>query len=235
MHKEIHRWYSPAMHKDMNVAVYGHYGFALLMFPTAAADFLEYERFLMIKSISGYINDGVCKVFTVDGFANESWLNRGMYPPHKSIRHGQYNNYVMSELVPFIYSHSKSKVPIITTGASVGAYLAANAFFRRPDIIRGFIGMSGIYDLTYYFNSPTHYLPKIDDHGYLEQMRNNKGVIIASGQGDFEDPNSSRRLSGILNDKGIRHWLDLWGHDMRHDWPTWRNMLPHFLQHYRNI
>ena len=37
------------MHLDrhMDIAVYGHYGFALLLLiPTAAADFLEYERFL---------------------------------------------------------------------------------------------------------------------------------------------------------------------------------------------
>lgn len=233
------------MHKDMNVAVYGHYGFALLMFPTASADYLEYERFQMIDAISGYINEGVCKVFSVDGFANESWLNRGMHPPHKSIRHGQYNHYITSELVPFIHNHCSGQVPIIAAGSSVGAYLAANAFLRRPDQINGFIGMSGVYDLTYYsnghwddhvfFNSPVHYLPGINDHGYLEQMRNNKGIIVASGQGDYEDPNSSRHLSSLLNNKGVEHWLDLWGHDMRHDWPTWREMLPYFLNHYRNI
>jgi len=32
----------------MEIAVYGHYGYALLMFPTAAADYLEYERFQLI-------------------------------------------------------------------------------------------------------------------------------------------------------------------------------------------
>jgi len=37
MHREIHHWHSPNLNKTMEVAVYGHYGFALLMFPTAAA------------------------------------------------------------------------------------------------------------------------------------------------------------------------------------------------------
>ncbi|MES1195155.1 MAG: esterase, partial [Opitutus sp.] len=58
MHREIHQWHSPRLDKNMEVAVYGHYGFALLMFPTAAADFLEYERFHVIDSISHFINSG---------------------------------------------------------------------------------------------------------------------------------------------------------------------------------
>lgn len=33
----------------------------------------------------------------------------------------------------------------------------------------------------------------------------------------------------ILHTKGIPHELDLWGHDMPHDWPTWHQMLRHFL------
>ena len=34
----------------------------------------------------------------------------------------------------------------------------------------------------------------------------------------------------ILNSKGIKHWLDIWGHDVVHDWPTWRQMLPYYLK-----
>ncbi len=240
MHREIHRWHSTALNKQMEIAVYGHYGAALLMFPTAAADYLEYERFNLIDSISHWINSGKFKVFSINSINSEAWLNNSMYPPHKSIRHGQYNNYVTSEVVPFIFDHCQGKVPIITTGASLGAYHAANTFFRRPDIFRGTIAMSGVYDLKayskgyyddhIYFNSPVDYLPNSADEKYLDLIRDNKGIIIASGQGDYEDPDASRRLSDILNSKGIRHWLDLWGYDMGHDWPTWRKMLPYFLE-----
>ena len=41
MHRELHQWHSPSLNKPMEVAVYGTYGFALLLFPTAAADYLE--------------------------------------------------------------------------------------------------------------------------------------------------------------------------------------------------
>ncbi len=240
MNREIHKWYSPALNKDMEIVVYGHYGTALLMLPTAAADYLEYERFQMIDAIAPIIESGKFKVFSINSINNEAWLNNSMHPPHKSLRHGQFNHYVMSEVVPFIFNHCAGPLPIITTGASLGAYHAMNLFLRRPDLIHGTIAMSGVYDLKaytkgyyddhVYFNSPTDYLPNLNDEHLLNQMRDNKGIIIASGQGDYEDPEASRRMSNILNSKGIKHWLDIWGYDMPHDWPTWRKMLPYFLE-----
>jgi esterase/lipase superfamily enzyme len=242
MHREIHKWWSPNLNKDMEIVVYGHYGYALLMFPTAAADFLEYERFHLIESISPYINDGTIKAFSINSINNESWLNRNMHAAHKAIRHQQYNRYITEEVVPFIHNHCKQNVPIITTGASLGAFHSANSFFRRPDLFAGVIAMSGTYDLksytdgfyddNCYFNSPVDYLPNLDDEWQLSRMRQSS-IIIASGQGAYEDPASSRKISDILNSKGIQHWLDLWGYDITHDWPTWRDMLPYFLGHLR--
>jgi len=236
--REIHRWRSPNLNKEMEVAIYGHYGYALLMFPTAAADYLEYERFKLIDAIAPFINDGKLKAFSINSINNESWLNRNMYPSHKAIRHQQYNQYVTEEVAPFIKAQCSPDVPIVTTGASLGALHAVNSFLRRPDLFTGTIAMSGSYDLkTYtngyyddncYFNSPVDYLPQWNDEKILNILRH-KSIIIASGQGAYEDPEASRRLSQILSSKGIQHWLDLWGFDIRHDWPTWRQMLPYFL------
>ena len=50
-------------------------------------------------------------------------------------------------------------------------------------------------------------------------------------QGDYEAPGQSRALSRALWELGVWHNLDLWGHDMRHDWPTWRRMMPVYLEH----
>jgi esterase/lipase superfamily enzyme len=36
-------------------------------------------------------------------------------------------------------------------------------------------------------------------------------------------------MGRILSGKGIPHTVDLWGHDVNHDWPWWRKMLPHYL------
>lgn len=240
MHREIHKWWSPNLHKEMEVVVYGHWGFALLMFPTAAADFLEYERFHLIDAIAGAIDSGKCKAFSINSINSESWLNDHMHPADKAVRHQQYNQYVVEEVVPFIHTHCRGLVPIVTTGASLGALHAANSFFRRPDIFTGVIAMSGIYDLkTYthgyyddncYFNSPVDYMSNLTDENLLNQMRHGKKIILASGQGPYENPEASRHFSSILHGKGIPHELELWGYDMPHDWPTWRQMLPHFLE-----
>jgi esterase/lipase superfamily enzyme len=240
MKREIHSWFSPTLNKNMDIAVYGHYGFALLMLPTAAADFLEYERFQMLDAIRPYIDAGKVKVFSINSINAESWLNNEMMPHHKAIRHNQFNHYVYEEVVPFIKSHTSQETSIITTGASLGATHGANLFFKRPDLIDGVIAMSGVYDLTtytkgfynddVYFNSPVHYLPNMNDDYYLPLLRQKQHIHLVSGSGDYEDPGSSRQLSGILHSKGIPHELDIWGPDMRHDWPTWRAMLPHYLE-----
>ena len=238
MQRKIHKWWSPNLNKEMEIAVYGHYGFALLMFPTAAADYLEYERFQLIESISPFLNEGKIKAFSVNSINNESWLNRNMNPTDKAIRHQQYNQYISDEVIPFIKQNCSDDTPVMTTGASLGALHAANIFFRRPDLFAGTIAMSGNYDLkaytggfyddNCYFNSPVDYLPHWNDNNILNMLRGKK-IIIASGKGAYEDPGASQRLSDILHSKNIPHWLDLWGGDMPHDWPTWRQMLPYFL------
>lgn len=239
MKREIHSWHSPALNKTMEIAVYGHYGFALLLFPTAAADFLEYERFHLIDSISRQIEAGKVKVFSVNSINAESWLNQYMQPRHKAIRHQQFNEYIFTEAIPFIKSMTSQETPVITSGASFGALHAANLFFRRPDLINGVIAMSGDYDLSsytkgyhdqdVYFNSPVQYLPNLHDDYFLSLIRQSGHIHIVTGSGDWEHPDASRRLSAILGAKGIPHELDVWGYDIPHDWPTWRKMLPHYL------
>lgn len=239
MHREIHGWWSPSLNKHMDIAVYGHYGFALLLIPTAAADFLEYERFYLIDAIRDFIDAGRVKAFSINSISMESWLNDHMPPHLRSLRHQQYNDYVVNEVVPFIHHHCHGRVMTITSGASVGALHAMNMLLRRPDLFDGTIAMSGVYDLKYYtkgyyddncyFNSPVDFLPDLSDDWYLSLLRSKQHIYILSGQGPYESPDRSRQLAGILAMKGIPHYLDLWGHDMSHDWPTWRKMLPHYL------
>ena len=109
MHKEIHSWHSPSLNKQMDVAVYGTYGFAVLLVPTAAADYLEYERFQLIDSLKYLINSGKIKVFSINSINRESWMNNDMHPPHKAIRHNQFNEYVFNEVLPFINSKTKGE------------------------------------------------------------------------------------------------------------------------------
>ena len=88
----------------MPVASYGHFGFALLLIPTAAADYLEYERFQLIDALAPQIEAGKLRVFSIDSMNRESWMNNEMEPAHKAIRHNQFNEYVFNEVIPLKFS-----------------------------------------------------------------------------------------------------------------------------------
>ncbi|HEY0679894.1 MAG TPA: alpha/beta hydrolase-fold protein [Chitinophagaceae bacterium] len=239
MERHLFGWHSPSLNKEMPIVTYGHYGFALLLVPTAAADYLEYERFQLIDSLSHFIDSGKLKVYSINSINNESWLNNNMDPRDKVIRHNQFNDYVYNEVIPYIRTTSSHETPIIVSGASFGALHSANLFLRRPDLINGCIAMSGVYNLMeytkgyydedVYFNSPMHYMPNLTDHNILEQIRRSQHIHIFSGSGPYEDPNSSREFASILYNKGIWYELDIWGQEWAHDWPTWRAVLPHYL------
>jgi esterase/lipase superfamily enzyme len=239
MERNITSWYSPSLSREMPIVTYGYYGFALLLVPTASADYLEYERFQLIDALQSFVDGGKVKVFSINSINNESWMNNEMDPRHKAIRHQQWNDYVYNEVIPFIRTHTSQDTPIIVCGASFGALHSANLFFKRPDLLNGFIAMSGVYELTeytkgywdddVYFNSPMHYMPNLTDHNVLEQIRRSKHIHLFSGSGNYEDPESARRLSGILYGKGIWYELDIWGSEWPHDWNTWKTVLPHYL------
>jgi esterase/lipase superfamily enzyme len=239
MEKHLTAWYSPRLQKEMPVAVYGNYGFALLLIPTAAADYLEYERFQLIDSLRPFIEGGKVKVFSINSINTESWMNNQMEPYHKVHRQNTWNEYVYEEVIPFIKNNTSGDTPIIVSGASFGALHSANLFFKRPDLLNGCIPMSGVYDLTeytkgywnedVYYNSPMHYLPNLADHGTLELIRRSGHIHLFSGSGAHEDPDSARRFAGILYGKNVHYELDIWGQEWSHDWPTWRAVLPHYL------
>lgn len=219
----------------MPIAVYGDYGAPLLMFPTAAADFEEYERFRLIDAIAPHINSGRIKVYSINSINRESWLNENVHPYHRAQRQAEYDRYVSEEVVPFIWDNCRTPgIDIATTGASFGAFHAANTLFKHPDQFKTVIAMSGSYDIrpycdgyhddNVYFNNPAEYLPRLEDDYYLSRLRNAR-IHVVSGQGAYEAPDRSRHISHLLSSKGIPHELDLWGYDIAHDWPTWRDML----------
>ena len=239
MQKQTTSWYSPSLKKEMPVAIYGYYGTALLLIPTAGADYQEYERFKLIEALTPFINEGKIKVFSIDSINKESWMNKEMEPAHKAIRHNDFNNYVFNEVVPFVRANTSNDTHIYTCGASLGAFHAMNLFLKRPDIINGVISMSGVYDLTeytdgfwdtqVYYNSPMHYLPGLTDEFYLNKIKASHHIHLYTGSGAYEAPEANRQFSQVLWDKGIWHDFKVWGSDMKHDWPTWLAMLPHII------
>ncbi len=239
MDRRTTSWYSHNLGREMPLVAYGHAGFPLLMFPTAAADYLEYERFLLVDAIKEQIEAGRVRAYSINSVNRYSLLNDKASPPEKAELLTRYDRYIVEEVLPLIRNECGADARPITTGASLGAFLSANAYFRHPDLFRGVIAMSGSYDIrsylkgytddNVYFNNPADYLRNLNDDYHLPLLRRADSIYIVSGQGAYEAPERSRDLSHLLNSKGVPHYLELWGHDVNHDWPWWRRMLPYYL------
>jgi esterase/lipase superfamily enzyme len=241
MQTEYHKWFSPCLGQDMEMKVYGYYGKPVLVFPPQGGRFFDVEGVGIIDVISPFIESGQIKVFTVDSVDGQSWANWDAHPADRGRRHQDYDRYIVEEVVPFMRKHSgDTDQKFLTTGVSMGAYHAANFFFRHPDIFDTLIALSGLYGLNHfigdymddnvYFNAPLVYLPNLEDPWYLDLYRQSK-IIACVGQGAWEDEmvRDTIALKQILEQKNIPHWVDIWGYDVNHDWPWWYKMLYYFL------
>jgi esterase/lipase superfamily enzyme len=236
----IEEWHSPVLGQRMPIVAYGHWGHPLLLFPTAAADFLENERFFLVKAVEEQLRAGRVRLFSINSINSQAWMDRNLPVPEQARRQALYSRYLEDEVVPYIrHTCRGNDLRVATSGASFGAFHAANALFRRPDLFDAVIAMSGFYDLgpdylrgysddNSFYNNPLWYLPGLDGEP-LRLLQNACSIRILTGQGAYEAPDASRRLAGVLAKKGIPHQLDLWGHDVDHDWPWWRKMLPYAL------
>ena len=211
--REIAGWQSPSLGQHMPIVSYGHWGHPLLLFPTAAADFLENERFGLIGAVQEALDAGRVRVFSINSINNQAWMDRNLPVPEQARRQALYARYVEEEVVPFIRQVCQSAdIRVATSGASFGAFHAANTLFRRPDLFDGVIAMSGFYDLgpdylhgygddNSYFNNPASYLPNLEGPS-LHLLQTPAKIQILTGQGDYEAPHASRQLADLLSQQG---------------------------------
>jgi esterase/lipase superfamily enzyme len=182
MQVEHHRWWSPHLNQEMELHVYGYYGKPVLVFPAQGGRCHEFADFGMLAAISGFVEAGQVKVFTVDSVDGQSWANYNAHPAERARRHEDYDRYITREVAPFISkSCAGTEQKFLTTGCSMGGYHAANFFFRHPDIFDAMISLSGLFQLrmflgdymdeAVYFNSPLHYLQNLSDAWYLDRYR----------------------------------------------------------------
>lgn len=240
LRRVISGWHSPALGIHMPIVEYGHSGAPVLLYPTAAADYLENERFFLVKAIEPFLLEGRIRLFSIDSINRFAWMDKNVPVETQAKRQAAYSVYVEDEVVPHIRRMlGEDGARILTCGASFGGYHAANQCFRRPDLFAGMIGLSAFYDLAddyfkgysddnCYFNNPGWFVPNMTGP-MLDRLQHDSRIVLATGRGAYEAPAASERFAAILASKGIPYWLDVWGEDVNHDWPWWRRMLPFFL------
>jgi esterase/lipase superfamily enzyme len=223
------------------VIAYGHYGRPVIAFPSENGEVTDWEERGMVDAIAPLLDAGQVKLYCVPSFDRDSWTRGDLPLETRAQRHGHYEWWVLSRLVPFVQADSHTHESVVV-GCSFGAYHAANFCLKRADVFPAAICMSGVYDVTVqgggergdavYFNNPMDYVANLGgDH--LDWLRGQATVVLVCGQGQWEDTTgaleSTKRFGGLLGEKGIRHEVDLWGHDVPHDWPSWQRQIAHHL------
>jgi esterase/lipase superfamily enzyme len=234
--------HSPAIGGDGDVIAYGHWGRPVLAFPSQQGRAWDYEDRGMISSIAHLIDDGRIKVYSVDSFDSGSWYRHELSLEDRALLHGQYEDWILNQVVPWINDDCGGAQEIIVTGCSFGAYHAANFALKHAHLFPLAICQSGVYDVAVvgeghrgdavYFNNPADYVVNLGgDH--LHWLRSRLSIVLVCGQGMWEDTTgaleSTKAFASMLGAKGIRHELDLWGWDVPHDWPSWRNQIAHHM------
>lgn len=242
MNREYHRWYSPRLHREMELLVFGHAGAKVLMFPTRDGRFFEYEQLGVVASLASKIEAGHLQLYCVEGLASETFYAFGRHPADRLWRHIAFEDYILNEVLPLMADKNGHDCTIVQ-GCSLGAFQAASLAFRHPHLFRKLVAFSGRYDLTlqvetfgdlfdgYYddnvfFHMPSHFLPGLHHDWRLDRLRQ-MDIILTIGDADPFLGNN-RHLSSVLAAKGVRHQMHVWD-GRAHRAGVWRQMAPIYI------
>ena len=243
MHTQYYNEYSYNLNRNMEFKVYGHAGMPMVVFPCQDGKYIDFESRGMIETVKNHIEDGRLQLFCVGCVDEETWSAK--YGDHhgRIMWHEQWFKYICDEFIPRLHqinvggNHGK----VMLTGASMGGYHCVNFYLRRPDLFGGCLSLSGLFhasyffenynDLDVYYNSPTDFLPGMSPDHPLVDMYRRGNIIICCGQGAWED--EAKEDARILREQfarlGVPATVDLWGHDVNHDWPWWLIQFPYFV------
>lgn len=230
MHEQHVRYYSHHLGRDLDLLVFGHSGYPLVLFPTSQGRYYENKDFKLLEAVHFFLDSGRVKIYCPDSVDAESWYNRSVHPADRARNHGRYDAFLNDELAPYMMQQT-GQAKIVAAGCSFGGYHAANFAFKHPEKVSHLFSMSGAFDIRdqadgfynedVFYNNPVDFLPGAH-HPDLWQMK----IILGTSDWDI-CLDANYKLSTILNQKNIPHWLDI--RHGEHDWPLWRDMFPHYL------
>jgi esterase/lipase superfamily enzyme len=235
MNREYHRWFSPALGRDMELLVFGHAGARLLVFPTSQGRFYEFEDRSITWELRHYLDNGWIQMFCVDSVDGDSWYADWKHPGARAWRQEQYDRYLRDELVPF--SRWRNPNPfLITLGTSFGAYHAVNFAFRHPEMVGRVLGFHGLYDIrrfaagyqddNVYYNNPMQFIANEHEWHRMDAFRRLDVILVTDAHDQLAW--STHHFSDMLWSKGIHHTKRVWN-EWSHDWPFWKRMLHLYL------
>jgi esterase/lipase superfamily enzyme len=232
------RWFSGRLQAEITLVRWGTLGRPVLVFASAGGDAEEIERFGLVEACGQLLAEGRVKLYSVDSVAGQAMVTKAGSPEHRMWLLNQFHDCIRNEVVPAIYADLEGQaMDVIASGASIGAFNAVAVLCRYPDVFSAAIGMSGSYRIErfydeagsqdLYFSAPLQFLPGLEGP-QLDLLRQRR-VVLASGEGEWEDIGESWQMAAALGAKGVHNRVDNWGPEWAHDWATWRRMLPQYL------
>ncbi|GAB2494500.1 esterase [Algoriphagus taiwanensis] len=231
MKEEYFKWYSPYVNRDVEMLVFGHAGYPVILFPTSMGSFHENRDMGLIGSAHWFIEQGLVQIYCPDSSDKQSFYNKGVHPHQRIQNHVGYDKMICHDIVERVRLNT-SMAKVAVAGCSFGGYHAANFAFRHPGYVSHMFSMSGAFDIRnfmdgynhddIFYNSPLEYLPGLQDYELW-----NMGIILGTSNWDicFD---ANLKLHEALKQKNVNHWLDV-RQDKQHDWPVWKEMFPHYL------
>jgi esterase/lipase superfamily enzyme len=216
----------------MELTVYGDSGTPIIGLPTRGATCEQWEKFGMLEAITYQLEQGYNQLYCLSSVDKESFLNGQASPAQRLIRHGQYQSYLVEEVVPYVQEQNKTDF-VIVAGTDLGAYHAITTALKYPKKFGKAIGMSGVYDIKHfldgfyndevYYNNPVDFVPNLNNQPVLDHIRN-VDIRLVSYDTD-KRKEDSQRMSDVLRMKFIEHEFDVWGMEDRDEWDLWPRML----------
>jgi len=236
MQRDYIKWYSPSLHRDMELLAFGHAGFPIVVFPTSGGRFWEYEERGMVAALAPKIDRGELQVMCIDSVDQESWYNKSAGPADRLHRQNAFDAYLSMEFAPFVKNRT-TWGQFGTTGCSFGGYHAINFALRHPDLVTYAVSMSGAFNIPSrfldgyysddaYLHSPLDYVPRLDDPWFLARIRSSYYVLVVGNEDPLFDQNV--KLAHAFGVKQVPHVLDVW-QGFGHDWPWWHQMAHKFF------
>ena len=226
-----------------HVVVHGHWGRPVLVFPSEAGSACDFANNGMVDAVRWLLDAGRVKLYCVDSADAITWSDRSCHwrsapAATTSTSAGSSTRSCRSSTTTPAVQPTSSR----SAAASAPSTPPTSPSARRPvpaghlpvrQLRPDEVARWGDRGESTYFNNPTRLRrqpgrrpPRLAALAGVPAARRRAGRV-----GGRPDPGAAEHppAGGLLADKGIPHELDVWGHDMPHDWPSWQRQLAHHL------
>ena len=152
MNERYIKWHTPWLSREFEMVVFGNGGgLPLILFPTSFGRYYQTKDFGLVGSVSSYVDAGRLTVYCPDAIDLESFYNKSIHPADRMRTHNAYENLIVRDVFDLARRECNCH-RVAVSGASLGAYHAANIAFRHPDAVSHLISLSGSFDISSFFD-----------------------------------------------------------------------------------